>query len=137
MSLSRAFPRGCGREGGRIRVALETSQSIIGKTTMAILTAYPHIVKENGQSAHLESHPRTRVAMLVMDYLARGLGPDDMVRHYPYLKLAEVHSAMAYYYDHQKEIDQEIQEELDQLQIQVKSQASSPILTRLKAQGLL
>ena len=32
-----------------------------------------------------------------------------MVRHYPYLKLAEVHSAMAWYYDHQPEIDAEIQ----------------------------
>ena len=59
---------------------------------MTTTTAYPHIVKEPGVAARLENHPRTRVAMLVMDYLARGLGPEDMIRHYPYLKLGEVHA---------------------------------------------
>src|SRR4051812_37779932 len=83
---------------------------------MATMTAYPHIITEPGTSARLENHPRTRVAMIVMDYLARGLGPEDLVRHYPYLKLAEVHAAMAYYHDHQVEIDAEIQAELDQLE---------------------
>ena len=83
---------------------------------MTATTAYPHIVKENGAPACLASHPRTRVAMIVMDYLARGLGPEDMLRHYPYLKLSEVHAAMAYYHDHQQEIDAEIQGELDQLE---------------------
>ena len=40
---------------------------------MATIQSYPHIVKENGEPARLESHPRTRVAMLVMDYSAVGL----------------------------------------------------------------
>ncbi len=56
---------------------------------------YPHIVAAPGDSAHLENHPRMRVAMIVMDYLARGLGPEDLAGHHPYLTLAEVHSAMA------------------------------------------
>src|SRR6266540_4215422 len=102
---------------------------------MATISAYPHIVKENGAPARLERQPRTRVALLVMDYLARGLGPEDMVRHYPYLKLAEVHAAMAYYYDHQPEIDAEIQSELDQLQ-EEKTQPRSPLWLQLKAKGL-
>jgi uncharacterized protein (DUF433 family) len=83
---------------------------------MTPVTVYPHIIKPDGKPACLASHPRTRVALIVMDYLARGLGPEDLVRHYPYLKLAEVHSAMAYYHDHSQEIDAEIQAELDQLQ---------------------
>jgi hypothetical protein len=37
-----------------------------------VATMYPHIVKENGQAARLEKHPRIRVAMIVMDYLAYG-----------------------------------------------------------------
>lgn len=104
---------------------------------MAIIGTYPHIIKENGKPAHLESHPRTRVAMLVMDYLARGLGPEDMVRHYPYLKLAEVHAAMTYYHDHPQEIHEEIRDELDQLQEQARVEPCSPIWLRLKAKGLL
>ena len=78
---------------------------------MTIGAAYPHIVKQSGTAARLERHPRTRVAMIVMDYRARGLGPEEMVRHYPYLTLAEVHAAMAYYYDHQEDIDREIEAE--------------------------
>jgi hypothetical protein len=36
---------------------------------MSTVSAYPHIVKEPGAPARLASHPRTRVAMIVMDYL--------------------------------------------------------------------
>lgn len=104
---------------------------------MATVSTYPHIVKPEGEPAHLESHPRTRVAMLVMDYLARGLGPEDMVRHYPYLKLAEVHAAMAYYHDHPQEIHFEIDSELDQLRAEAKEQTDLPIWLRLKQKGLI
>src|SRR5437588_5542574 len=104
---------------------------------MSTVTAYPHIVKEPGAAARLEGHPRTRVAMIVMDYLARGLGPEDMVRHYPYLKLAEVHAAMTYYHDHQQEIDAEIQAELDQLQAEAKTKSPSTIWLKLKAKGVV
>jgi uncharacterized protein (DUF433 family) len=119
------------------------SQSFVFQTNIAapeaIMTttiAYPHIVKENGSAACLESHPRTRVALIVMDYIARGLGPEEIVRHYPYLNLAEVHAAMGYYHDHQDEIDAEIQAELDQLQ-QVSTKPRSPIWLKLKAKGLI
>ena len=47
-----------------------------------------------------------------MDYLTHGWSPDEICRQYPYLKPAEVHSAMAFYFDHQSEIDQEIQAEV-------------------------
>jgi uncharacterized protein (DUF433 family) len=104
---------------------------------MSISTSYPHITKENGSPACLENHPRTRVAMIVMDYLARGLSPEDLVRHYPYLKLAEVHSAMAYYHDHQEEIDAEIQAELDQLEREAANSPPSSIWLKLKAKGLI
>ena len=104
---------------------------------MTTTTAYPHIVKENGAAARLTSHPRTSVAMIVMDYLARGLGPEDIVRHYPYLRLAEVHSAMAYYHDHQDEIDAEIQSELDQLGNDPNTNSRSAIWLKLKAKGLI
>jgi uncharacterized protein (DUF433 family) len=104
---------------------------------MTTATLYAHIAKENGAPARLANHPRTRVAMIVMDYLARGLTPEDVVRHYPYLTLAEVHSAMAYYHDHQQEIDAEIQAELDQLETEAKTSPPSPIWLKLKAKGLI
>jgi uncharacterized protein (DUF433 family) len=104
---------------------------------MSTVVAYPHIVKENGAPARLERHPRTRVAMIVMDYLARGLGPEEIVRHYPYLNLAEVHAAMGYYHDHREEIDAEIQTELDQLEKTPNANAQSSVWLKLKAKGLV
>src|SRR5438067_12183321 len=104
---------------------------------MATAATYPHIIKEDGAPACLASHPRTRVALIGMDYRARGLGPEDLVRHYPYLTLAEVHAAMAYYHDHPEEIDAEIQAELEQLKSEAGTQSHSPIWLKLKAKGLL
>jgi hypothetical protein len=61
---------------------------------MSAAIDYPHITKVPSVPACLEKHPRTRVTMIVMDYLARGLTAEDIVRHYPYLTPAEVHAAM-------------------------------------------
>src|SRR5262245_42853094 len=102
---------------------------------MSTGTAYPHIAAKPGESPRLQNHPRVRVATIVMDYLARGLGPEDLVRHYPYLKLAEVHAAMAYYHDHRDEIDAEIQAELDQLEREADSNARSALWHKLKAKN--
>jgi uncharacterized protein (DUF433 family) len=35
-----------------------------------------------------------------MDYQVHGWSPDEMCRQYPYLRPAEVHADMAYYFDH-------------------------------------
>jgi len=104
---------------------------------MSTISTYPHIVKEPGSPARLESHPRTRVAMIVMDYLGRGLGPEDIVRHYPYLTLAEVHAAMTYYHDHQLEVDAEIQGELEQLDGSEDANSRSLVWQKLKAKGVI
>ena len=104
---------------------------------MSTLSTYPHIVKEPGSPARLESHPRTRVAMIVMDYIGRGLGPEEIVRHYPYISLAEVHAAMTYYHDHQAEIDAEIQGELDELRKTPDANAQTTIWHALKAKGVI
>ena len=56
--------------------------------------AYPHIIKEEGKPARLESHPRVRVAQIAMDYLAYGWSADEIHRQHPQLALAEVHAAM-------------------------------------------
>ena len=104
---------------------------------MSEIAAYPHVIKEAGLPARLESHPRTRVAMIAMDYVSRGLSPEEMVRHYPYLTLAEVHAAMAYYHDHCAEIDAEIQGELDELAGSQDANARSAVWLRLQAKGVV
>lgn len=99
--------------------------------------AYSHIEKIADSPARLARLPRIRVAQIVMDYLAHGWSPDEICRHHPHLMLAEAHAAMAYYYDHQPEIDKEIREELDEVEQAKERSSPSPFLVRMKAKGIL
>src|SRR5437868_7487812 len=104
---------------------------------MSVEVPYPHISKPEGDVARLKRVPRVRVAQIAMDYLAHGWSPDEMCRNYPYLQPAEAYAAMAYYFDHQDEIDGEIQAEWVQVQEDRARAAPSPFALRLKAKGLL
>jgi hypothetical protein len=104
---------------------------------MALEISYPHIEKSENQPARLGRIPRVRVAQIVMDYLAYGWSPDEMCRQHPYLTPAEAHAAMAYYFDHQQEIDAEIREELDEMDRAHPAAQGSPLRLRLRAKGLL
>lgn len=99
-------------------------------STLAV--AYPHIEKLPGEPACLESQPRTRVAMLVADYLWRGWSAEELVRHYPYLTLAEAHAALGYYFDHREEIDAELLEESREADAWRKAHPTASELVRLK-----
>ena len=97
---------------------------------------YPHIQKAESQPASLARLPRVRVAQIVMDYLAHGWSADEMCRQHPYLTPAESHAAMGYYFDHQVEIDAEIQAELSVVQEERDQGPQSPVVLRLRARGL-
>jgi uncharacterized protein (DUF433 family) len=106
----------------------------------AIMTAavrYPHIVKVDGKPARLERMPRIRVVQIVIDYLNHGWSADEICIHYPHLKLAEVHAAMAYYFDHQPEIDGELEEEQKLIEVSRKNAKPTAVELRLRTQGLL
>src|SRR5438034_8496499 len=104
---------------------------------MPVEVTYPHIEKVEGSSARLRRLPRIRVAQIVIDYLNHGWSADEICIHYPHLKLAEVHSAMAYYFDHQSEIDGEIAAEQRLIEQSRKNEAPTPVELRLRARGLL
>jgi uncharacterized protein (DUF433 family) len=104
---------------------------------MSVAIQYPHLVKTEGSPARLERLARIRVAQIVIDYLNHGWSADEICIHYPHLKLAEVHSAMAYYFDHQAEIDAEIEEEQTMIDESRKNAGPTSVELRLRAQGLL
>ena len=100
---------------------------------MPVALTYPHVVKEPGKPARLERHPRTRVAMIVVDNQGRGWSAEEIVRQDPYLSLAEVHAALTYYHDHRDELDQEIEAEAAEVERLRRSTPESPLLRRLRA----
>jgi uncharacterized protein (DUF433 family) len=52
---------------------------------------------------------RMKVTDLVLDKLAHGSSPEQMAQQFPPLTLAQIHSALAYYYDHLPELDAQIE----------------------------
>ena len=54
---------------------------------------------------------RVRVLDIVVWHEHQGMTPDEIVSHVPGITLADVHAALAYYFDHIDEIQQEMREE--------------------------
>jgi len=76
-------------------------------TTMTA-TAYPHIdLRPDG--VPIIAGTRTKVVLVVMDWLEAGGHLDELYRAYPGLTPGQLHSALAYYYDHQQAFDSEIE----------------------------
>jgi uncharacterized protein (DUF433 family) len=70
---------------------------------------YPHIVKEPGYCGGKAAIDATRVRVNNVAWLAKqGLTPQQVLEHYPDLTLAQVHAALAYYYDNAGEIEAEL-----------------------------
>src|SRR5947209_7260102 len=49
-----------------------------------------------------------KVASIAIDALTWALTPNQIQENYPKLSLAQIHAALAYYYDHQAEIDAQL-----------------------------
>ena len=60
-----------------------------------------------GGRARIAGH-RVRVQDVVIWSEYQGMTPDEIVSHIPSITLADVHSALAYYFDHVQEIQDEI-----------------------------
>jgi len=70
---------------------------------------YAHIVKEPGYCGGKAAIGATRVRVNNVVFLHKqGKTPEQILVEYPGLTLAQVHGALAYYYDHQDEIEAEL-----------------------------
>jgi uncharacterized protein (DUF433 family) len=75
------------------------------------------------EKSHIESTPgvcggkprvagrRVRVQDIYVLHELKGLSPDEILRHFPDITLADVHAALAYYWDHQEEIQRQMKED--------------------------
>jgi uncharacterized protein (DUF433 family) len=73
--------------------------------------AYPHI-EITPQGVPILAGTTIKVAEVVMDRLAHHWDADEIQRQHSHLNLTQIHSALAYYYDHQTEMDKDIDRRL-------------------------
>jgi uncharacterized protein (DUF433 family) len=79
----------------------------MSKSTEDRITRSPEVC---GGKACIAGH-RVRVLDVVVWREHQGMTPDEIVSHIPTITLADVHAALAYYFDHIDEIQQEMRAE--------------------------
>jgi uncharacterized protein (DUF433 family) len=72
----------------------------------------PRIVRTPGTCGgkpRIDGH-RIKVEHIAICHERMGMSPDEIVTSHPTITLAQVHAALAYYYEHKAEIDADIEE---------------------------
>lgn len=71
------------------------------------MTDYPHIERDRnvcGGTPHVKG-TRITVSLIAREAETLRMSPDEIIAAHPHLTLAQVHSALAYFYDHRAEIE--------------------------------
>jgi uncharacterized protein (DUF433 family) len=99
-------------------------------------TRYEHIVL-NDARVPVISGTTMKVVELVLAQAAYGWGADELRNQFPHLTLGQIHSALAYYWDHREEFEADIEHRLEKANRIQKEMSSPPLVARLKKKGLL
>ena len=81
-------------------------------------TRYEHILLDEAQVPMIAG-TTMKVVELILDHLAYGWSPEELHFQHSYLTMGQVHSALAYYWDHRAEMDLDIERRMrlvDQVQ---------------------
>ncbi|HLC16618.1 MAG TPA: DUF433 domain-containing protein [Thermodesulfovibrionia bacterium] len=98
-------------------------------------TLYKHIVL-NESKIPIIAGTTMKVTELVLNSHAYGWSPEELHFQHPYLTLGQIHSALAYYWDHQKEIEEDIQRRKEQVKKIQSILEPSSLQKRIKEQRL-
>ncbi len=74
---------------------------------MAICVKNHVVIDENGVA--WISGANTKVIEVVLDKLAYGWSPEEIHSQHSHLSLAQIHSALSFYYENKNELDAEIE----------------------------
>jgi len=98
--------------------------------------AYPHI-EENPKGIAYVSGTQTKVMEIALDRMAHHWDADEIQRQHPHLSLGQIYAALAYYSDHQQELDEQIEEQIRSVEQSRAAAGESPVRAKLRAMGRL
>ena len=96
-------------------------------------TGFEHIVLDEG-GVPIISGTTMKVVELVVEKISYGWSPEELSFQHPDLTLGQIYSALAYYADHQNELNADIERRLklvDKIQEEV---GTSSLISRLRTQ---
>jgi uncharacterized protein (DUF433 family) len=80
---------------------------------------------------------RIKVRMIALDVIVHGWDAEEIQRHHPDLTLGQIHSALAYYFDHQEEMQKDIAQRHERVEAMRSAEPESPGRAKLRERGLL
>ena len=89
-----------------------------------------HIARDERGVAWIDGK-NIKVVEVVLDHLAYGWSADAIHEQHPQLSLAEIHSALAFYYDHTAEFDAQIAAQDEAVRAQRAATGESTLQKRL------
>lgn len=99
-------------------------------------TGYEHIIL-NDRRVPVIAGTKMKVIEIILDKIAYGWSPEELQYQHPQLTLGQIYSALAYYSDHQEELDQVIEAQLKEVDQLKKEAKPTPLLARLKSKKLI
>lgn len=97
----------------------------------AARTPYEHVYLAEDGTPTLAG-TTTKVIELVDELYAYGWSPAEMRFQHPHLSLGQIHSALAYYYDHRASLDAELERRAAAAENFRRSSPEAPIAAKLR-----
>jgi uncharacterized protein (DUF433 family) len=98
-------------------------------------TRYEHIILDENQVPTIAG-TTMKVIELVLDHVAYGWSAEELHFQHPYLAMGQIYSALAYYWDHKVELDQDIERRLECIDQVQQTAKPTPLAEQLKAKRL-
>jgi uncharacterized protein (DUF433 family) len=103
---------------------------------MITQTSYEHIRLDENHVPMIAG-TTLKVIELALEHIAYGWSPEELKYQHPYLELGQIYSALAYYYDHKEELDQDIEKRLRRANKLQRKLPVSSLREKLISKGLL
>jgi uncharacterized protein (DUF433 family) len=106
------------------------------EASFPVATTYEHIQLDS-EGTPFVAGTTMKVVELVMAQIAYGWSPEELHFQHPYLSLGQIHSALAYYWDHRETLDSDIERRWQWAEQARQKVGTSPLVTKLRARGQL
>jgi len=97
-------------------------------------TRYEHIVLDP-RNVPVVDGTTMKVIELVTAQVAFGWSPEELHFQFPFLSLGQIHSALAYYWDHRNELDADMARRAEAVDRQQRQSPSASLGARLRTRG--
>ncbi|MGD1864720.1 MAG: DUF433 domain-containing protein [Phormidesmis sp.] len=101
-----------------------------------VTTDYKHIQLDDNRVPVIEG-TTMKVVELIASHLSYGWSPEELHFQYPHIALGKIYSALAYYWDHQAVLDDDMKQRLEKVKTLQQQTPNSRIAQGLRERGII